>query len=100
MPVTGSGTAADPKRPLIAPTRTPSNGRGILGFTMRLSDNSQFALCEFVARDRAAFQSILTAARPDVIVFEKGKATRTAIETEFRRFKANFNLDKMGVALP
>jgi hypothetical protein len=53
-----------------------------------------------VARDRAAFKDLLADKSADVKVFEKGKAKKVDIETAFRTFKKDFDLDQMGVALP
>src|ERR1700682_2790274 len=57
VPIVGTGTAGDMKRPMYAPTLgevRPSAGTGILGYTYVESDDHKFALVEFVARDRAA----------------------------------------------
>jgi len=73
---------------------------GILAFTYEESDNGRFALVEFVAADRAAFLPILNERRPDVKAFVKGVARRADIETEFRKHKSDFNLDRFGVRVP
>ncbi len=100
VPMIGSGTAEDPRRPMYtpAPGEAPDPD-GILGFTATLSDNGHFALVEYVARNRAAFRQILAERRADVKVFEKGKARRADIEREFRLHKSRFNLDDLGVVV-
>ncbi len=67
VPMVGSGTLADPKRPLFSPVagEQPSivlkKSKGftdapvIVGYHSVLSDDGQRAIVEFVARDRAAF---------------------------------------------
>jgi hypothetical protein len=59
-------------------------------------------LVEFGAADRKAFKAILDQAKVNqgLKTFEKGKARRSDIETEFRRLKRDFNLDSLGVRLP
>jgi hypothetical protein len=102
VPMVGAGTPADPRRPAFAPLGAQIDARnraGILAFTYQLSDDGKWALAEFVARDRAAFRPILSDPRSKS--FQRGKASRAVIETEFRRFRKDFDLTKFrGVALP
>jgi len=104
VPMIGTGTADDPLRPAYipapSPPGTPVSTDGIIGFTMQLTDDGKHAIVQFVARDRAAFKDLLADKSPDVKVFEKGKAKKDDIEKEFRKFKKDFDLDQMGVALP
>jgi hypothetical protein len=98
VPIIGKGTAEDPKRPAYIPAPPPPGQapapNPIIGFSMQVSDDGKFALVQFVARDRAAFKELLADTRPEVKVFEKGKATRTQIEQAFRVQKRDFDLDK------
>jgi hypothetical protein len=117
VPMVGAGTYEDPRRPKYAPTGPLHNpqlapideaqpGRedlqplrkGILGFSFVLSDDEQFALVEFVAASKADFKEIVADA--SVKAFVKGKARRLDIESEFRRFKADIDLDKLEVSVP
>src|SRR5947208_2026279 len=104
VPMIGTGTADDPIRPAYIPAPpppgTPPTTDGIIGFTMQLTDDGKHAIVQFVARDRAAFKDLLADKSTDVKVFEKGKARKVDIETEFRTFKKDFDLDQLGVALP
>jgi hypothetical protein len=107
VPITGSGTRADPIRPAYAPLPRARGSRlskpsptGILGFNFVMSDNKTHALVEFVARDRAAFKDILADKRPDVKVFDKGKAKRSDIEAEFKKHKQNIDFDRFAVRVP
>src|SRR5437762_13320772 len=101
VPLVGTGRPGDPKRPDFLPAPTAKvDPNGILGFTMQLSDDRKHALVEFVARNRAAFAPLLADRRPDVKVFERGKAGRAVIEAELRKWKTGFNLDAMTVRLP
>ncbi|HVN78121.1 MAG TPA: hypothetical protein VMW38_03930 [Terriglobia bacterium] len=119
VPMIGSGTYEDPRRPVYALTDQDreqlSPGEGILGYSFILSDDEQWALVEFVATDRKAFARILSDAKGELTdsespipfqyrqefrVFEKGKVTRASVEKAFRKFKPNLNLDTLGVSLP
>ena len=82
------------------PGREATRRDGILAFSWVPSDDGQFAIVEFVARDRAAFQPVTAANRADVRVFQKGRDSRTDIETEFRRHRQSFSLDQLRTILP
>ncbi len=106
VPMVGSGTPEDPRRPLFAPVpgalgEQPSRD-GIIAFTYQESDDGRFALAEFVALERAAFTEILAERdrRADVKVFVKGEARRNDIEAEFRKWKRGFSFDRFGVRVP
>ena len=119
VPMIGSGTYEDPRRPAYVPTdseqaQTPP-GQGLLGYSSIISDDGQWALVEFAAMERTAFSRILAdakgeltgtdspiplTARSDFKVFEKGGVTRVAVERAFRKFKPNFALDMLEVNLP
>lgn len=66
---------------------------------MQISDDKQVALVEFIARDQKAFAPILTSRRSDVRTFLKGRNSKAEIDTEFRKFKKDFDLDRFGVDL-
>lgn len=104
VPMVGSGTAADPRRPLFTPNFgakgvASSLGRSaILGFSYQVSDDGRFALLELVALERTAFQPLFADTANNLKIFEKGKHSRAEIETEFRKYKADFDLAKFGGA--
>jgi hypothetical protein len=95
LPMVGTGTWDDPKRPMFVPppSQMSTDRSGILAFQFQLSDDGKFALVELVTANKAAFSPILTAAVPNVKVFEVGKDSRAAIETEFKKYKVNFTFD-------
>ena len=95
VPMTGAGTAADPKRPLFTNARGVE-GTKFLSVTTLLSDDGRFALVEFVAADRAAFAPILQSALPEVKRFDKGQAAKDDIDREFRKYRKDFDLSKLG----
>ena len=105
VPMIGTGTFHDPKRPLFTPGRgtavlpalPPSLGflqpPRLEGFTSTLSDDGQSAIVQFVARDRAAFKEILAAqALGQVKVFDRHRDSLDAMLQELRKVKKNFDL--------
>ncbi len=110
-PLTGSGTATDPVRPKYAPwplpvqqdqaptTRPmPNPQAGIIAFSYVPSDDGRFAIVEFVARSRSAFQPIFN--DPTIQVFERGIVNKTVIEAAVQKFRKNFNLEQFGTVMP
>lgn len=95
VPMVGSGTLADPKRPMFAPApptaATPLDRTGIIAFQYQMSDDGNFALAEFVAVTRAGLAPILSSTASNVIFFERGLYTRQQIETAFQQYKKNFS---------
>jgi hypothetical protein len=98
VPIIGSGTPADPKRPKYAPWPPSQDPNGIIAFTFQHSDDGQSAVFEFVARNRAAFQAIFN--DKSVLVFEKGKSVKGDVETALRKHRKDFDLDKFGTVMP
>ncbi len=107
VPMIGSGTLQDPRRPMYAPL-PPQRGvaasaqpaaSAIIAFAFQESDDGAYALAEFVARDASAFKPILEDNRA-LKIFHKGKDTKDDIETEFRKHKKDFDLDSLVVNVP
>ena len=98
VPFVGSGTPADPKRPkyvLWPPSQDPN---GIIAFTFKRTDDGQHAVVEFVARSRAALQAILNDST--IVVFEKGRAPKTAVEGAVQQYRKDFTMDGFGTVMP
>jgi hypothetical protein len=97
--VGGKGTPADPKRPQYVPwppsTKDPN---GILGFTYVPSDDGRFAIVEFVARNRAAFQNLFN--DKTIQVFEEGLLTKADLEVALKQYRKDFDLNKFGMVMP
>ena len=104
VPMIGTGTAEDPKRPAYVPAPPPPGKEpapsAFLGFASVISDDGKTALVEFVARDKSFFKDLLADTRPSVKVFVKGQATRADVETEFRKVKSTFSLEQLRVIVP
>jgi hypothetical protein len=101
VPWTGSGTHADPKRAKYAPAPgqvNPTSRTGILAFQCLPSDDGLLALCEYVAKDRAALNPILT--DPGVKAFVKGRDKPADIVSEFSKHVKNFDINRFGVRVP
>jgi hypothetical protein len=101
VPIVGSGSPADPIRPLYAPQPSainPASRAGILGYTWLPSDDGTLAIVEFVAADRAAFKNIL--ADTTIKTFLKGRDQRADVLTEILKHRKNFDIDHFGVRMP
>jgi hypothetical protein len=99
VPLVGSGSsAADPKRPQYAPSPGAADPNGILAFYFEPSDDGKSAVVEFVGRDRNALRAVL--ADRTITLFEKGRATKTQIESALRKVRKDFDLDRFGVVMP
>ena len=111
-PLIGTGTANDPVRPKYAPwplpaqqiaaprpsSRAAETSGGIIAFSYVPSDDGQFAIVEFVARNRAAFQPIFSDSA--IKVFERGRVGRTVIEAALQTYRKTFNLEQFGTVMP
>jgi hypothetical protein len=96
VPLTGAGTYADPKRPLFAPTTTDDQAAsGIISYEWAPSDDGQYAIVEFVAKDRSALTKIANDARV-LKAFEKGKVKKDDVEKELKRYRKDFKFEKDG----
>lgn len=101
VPLIGSGTSADPKRPTYAPTPSAidsTSRSGILAFTHVVSDDGNFALVEFVAKDRSAFKDIL--ADNSIRAFLKGRDRIEDALAVFKTHKKDFDFVHFGVRMP
>ena len=90
VPVVGSGTAADPVRPMYVPVPSQiGRASGIIGFNSQLSEDGKTALIEIVARNRSVLAKML--ADTSIQTFVKGVATPAAVQSAFQPHKASFN---------
>jgi hypothetical protein len=102
VPLTGTGTPDDPRRPMFVPSRSEQAAKkkgdrsGILGFSMQISDDGNFALVEFVGATPADLRFIVASNAAGVKAFERGTATKAQIEAEFQKYKAGFTLSTLG----
>jgi hypothetical protein len=100
VPIVGTGKSGDPIRPMLAPLpqSTPAQPSapvakphsGILGYTMLISDDGKWALCEFVGATPQDLKVITSAASANVVVFERGSSTVADIEADFQKYMKSF----------
>lgn len=106
VPLIGKGTTDDPRRPLFAPSRAELAARskndrsGVLGYSMQVSDDGNFALVEFVGATPADLKFIVTSSVAGVKAFERGIATKAQIEAEFQKYKQGFALSSFAGVAP
>lgn len=102
VPMIGSGTEADPRRPMLVPApdqKQTSERPDLLGFKMQLSDDGKFALVEFVFQNPVAYHNFLATAAASPQVGTKTVAL-SAISADGSDLKAlNANLAIMKGAL-
>jgi hypothetical protein len=99
VPMIGSGTMEDPKRPMFAPVPghvAADSTTDIIAFHFLPGDDGNFAIVEFIARDQAAFQPVLNSTDPRVRVFQRGKVARLALLLALRKIRKDFDLDSFG----
>jgi len=99
VPLVGSGTPDDPKRPMLVPSNSPSsqtqwqpNERpDLLGYHMQVSDDGKFALVEFVFQNPVAYHSFLAkaAALPGSPVSAVALQTLSANGSDLKSLAAN-----------
>lgn len=96
--LTGSGRHGDPRRPEFVPSDGKAERNGIIAWSMQATDDGNMAILHVVAASRKALDAILNDKRAEVKVFELGKHGKDAIETEMKRYKKDFNLEKFEVS--
>jgi hypothetical protein len=111
VPMVGSGTAKDPKRPLFTPSsstaqeapKPPGHGKWekqpdtrIIAFQSVPTDDGKASIVMFVARSYQAFKPILS--DPRVIEkFERKEIRERDLVTALRRYKKHFDLKQLQV---
>ncbi len=103
----GSGTPADPKRPMFTPAEglravaaqkpgasVLAQRTGIISYHAEISDDGAHALVEFVAVSQSDLKEILSTTDSRVQLFPKGVKSRDAIEAAFKVFKKDFSFDR------
>jgi hypothetical protein len=98
VPLVGTGTTDDPKRPQYAPWPASQDPNGITAFFFQPSDDGKYAVAEFVSRNRLALQPILN--DKTIKVFEEGRQSKASIESAIKPFRKDFDLTKFGMVMP
>ena len=109
VPMTGSGTWDDPKRPMFAPVPsriTPGVRTGIIAFNHVESDNGSLALIEIVAANRQELAKITSqmnsqlAATPGFQLFDRTTTPLATVQAAFQALKQGFDITKFRVVVP
>ncbi len=109
VPMIGSGTWADPRRPMFAPIpqqMTPGSRTGIIAFNSVESDDGKFALVEIVAATRPQMAIITSqtnaqlSAVPGFQIFDRSTASAATVQNAFQPLKKNFDITKFRVVVP
>jgi hypothetical protein len=100
VPMQGTGTWADPKRPMFAPlpSQITATRTGIVHFHHVVSDDGNWALVEIIAVSPQAFQPILATPAAQVSAlgirfFERGKTTAAQVQAEFQKLRKDFRFE-------
>jgi hypothetical protein len=95
VPMTGSGTTQDPKRPMFAPwPYDPIRHSWLRNMTFELSDDGKYAIVQFVVQDRKFLKPLFDARGADIKAFVRGKDDPAEIEREVRQFKRDFDRNR------
>lgn len=122
VPMVGSGTWADPRRPMFAPVvqqpvadqpvaqqagtqqTTPATRTGIIAFNSIESDDGNFALIEIVAANRkqlALITAQMTAAAVTGLqIFDRSTTPTATVQSAFQLLKQNFDITQFLVVVP
>jgi len=109
VPMIGSGTWDDPKRPMFAPIpqqMTPGSRTGIIAFNQVVSDDGNFALIEIVTANRqqlALITAPITAQLsvvPGLQLFDRSTTPAATVQSAFQLLKANFDITQFRVVVP
>jgi len=106
VPMIGTGKPDDPRRPMFVPTPAEQTAKfkkgdrsGIIGYSMQISDDGNFALVEFIGTVPAELKFIVNSTAPGVTAFERGTATKEQIQAEFQKYKAGFTLSSLAAGV-
>lgn len=109
VPMTGSGTWDDPRRPMFAPVpqqMIPGNRAGILGVNHVESDDGKFALMEVVVATRPQLNQLIAevnnqlAATPGFELFDRSTSSPAAVQAAFQILKKDFDITKFRLVVP
>ncbi len=107
VPMVGSGTWEDPRRPMFAPVphqMTPGSRTGFIAFNHVESDDGNVALIEIVAANRLELSKITAqisaAAVPGLQLFGRSTTSAVTVQSAFQLLKKNFDITKFRVVVP
>jgi hypothetical protein len=107
VPMVGSGTWDDPRRPMFAPIpqqMTPGSRTGIIAFNHVESDDGNSSLIEIVAANRSGLALITAqmnaAAVSGLQLFDRSTTSQATVQSAFQLLKKNFDITKFRVVVP
>ena len=109
VPMIGSGTWDDPKRPMFAPVAqqmTPGSRTGIIAFNQVQSDGGNFALIEIVTATRPQLALITAQLNSQLAsvtgfqLFDRSTTSAATVQSAFGLLKANFDITKFRMVVP
>lgn len=101
VPMVGTGTPSDPRRPMFVPnpedvSAAMASGQApnFLSIHFVMADDGKNAIVEFVAKDRAALKQILAAGKAGTVpVYDPHAASPSDTAVQLKRFKADFDFN-------
>jgi hypothetical protein len=109
VPMIGSGTWDDPKRPMFAPVvqqMTPGSRTGIIAFNQVQSDDGNFALIEIVTATKPQLALVAEQMNSQLAtatgfqLFDRSTTSVATVQSAFGLLKANFDITKFRVVVP
>jgi len=109
VPMIGTGTSVDPRRPMFTPIPTqmpPGIRTGIIAFNSVESDDGKFALIEIVAANKSELASITgpiqaqLSAVTGLQMFDRSTTSASTVQSAFQLLKKNFDITQFMVVVP
>jgi hypothetical protein len=109
VPMVGTGTWEDPKRPMFAPVPhriTPGSRTGIIAFNQVQSDDGKFALIEIVTANKSELSAITSPIKAQLSavsglqLFERSSTSASSVQNAFKLLKKDFDITKFRVVVP
>ncbi len=93
VPVTGTGTYSDPRRPALTPTAAEIGDKSKgLHFSWVASDDGRLAIVDLSARSMSVLARFRTDSRASS-VFERGKHKREDVERELQKLRKDYKVN-------
>ena len=107
VPMIGSGTYDDPKRPMFCPSpremaAATAGGKRpwLLSYRFELGDDGQTAIVEFTAPDRASLNVVLQSTDARVTIYEPNKISLDNLKQALQKLEATFDLERFHGGYP
>jgi hypothetical protein len=101
VPMIGTGSVEDPRRPLFCPTPNdfakppdPNHRPIIVSYRFEPSDDGRTAIVEYTGFDRVALSKVIKSEDPAFRRMDFDKSTPAEIDRELKKVKQNFDLQR------